>query len=56
MLRMATLFDRTVRELIEMLYQYDRPYIFESSKFERRFGFTPTPYLRGSAETVAVTR
>ena len=56
MLRMAALFDRTVRELIEMLYQYDRPYIFESSKFERQFGFTPTPYLRGIAETVAVTR
>jgi hypothetical protein len=56
MLRMAALFDRTVRELIEMLYQYDRAYSFESSKFERRFGFTPTPYPRGIAETVAATR
>lgn len=52
MLRMAGLFDRTVRELIEMLYQYEAPYIFDSSKFNRRFAFSPTPYERGIEATV----
>lgn len=39
-------------ELPEMLYQYDRDYIFDSSKFERRFKFEPTPYVKGIRETV----
>jgi nucleoside-diphosphate-sugar epimerase len=53
MLRIVGLFDRTVQELMEMLYQYDRPYVFDSSKFERRFQFAPTPYEKGIEETVA---
>jgi nucleoside-diphosphate-sugar epimerase len=36
-----------MRELGEMLYQNDRDYLFDSSKFERRFAFTPTPYADG---------
>ena len=52
MLRIAALFQKEVAESMEMLYQYDRPYFFDSSKFERRFGFTPTPYAIGIAETV----
>jgi nucleoside-diphosphate-sugar epimerase len=39
-------------ELPEMLYQYDRDYVFDSSKFERRFKFEPTPYVIGIRETV----
>lgn len=54
MLRMAGLFNRTIRELVEMLYQYEIPYIFDSSKFERRFAFSPTPYARGIEETARV--
>jgi nucleoside-diphosphate-sugar epimerase len=30
-----------MKELKEMLYQYDRDYFFNSSKFESRFAFTP---------------
>lgn len=56
MLRLAGLFNRTVHELVEMLYQNDRPYIFDSSKFERRFRFTPTPYSRGIEETMRALR
>lgn len=51
MLRMAGLFNPTIREIVEMLYQYEIPTIFDSSKFERRFAFTPTPYARGIEET-----
>jgi nucleoside-diphosphate-sugar epimerase len=42
-----------MRELAEMLYQNDRDYVFDSSKFERRFSFTPTPYAEGIRETAA---
>ncbi len=45
-----------MRELGEMLYQNDRDYVFDSSKFERRFGFTPTPYEQGIRETIAGLR
>lgn len=56
MLRLVGLFDRTVAELVEMLYQYTRPYVFDSSKFERRFAFQPTPYREGIAETARTYR
>jgi nucleoside-diphosphate-sugar epimerase len=52
MLRLAGVFDTTVRESMEMLYQYDRPYLFDSTKFERRFRVSPTPYAEGIAATV----
>ncbi len=41
-----------MRELAEMLYQNDSDYLFDSSKFERRFAFTPTPYAEGIRECV----
>ena len=41
------LFIPIMKELVEMLYQYDRDYIFDSGKFEKRFNFQPTPYLEG---------
>lgn len=56
MLRLAGIFDRTVRELPEMLYQNDRDYIFDSSKFTERYAFAPTAYEQGIAETVAYYR
>ncbi|MBN1822342.1 MAG: NAD-dependent epimerase/dehydratase family protein [Prolixibacteraceae bacterium] len=41
------LFNPVMKEFVEMLYQYDRDYIFNSSKFEKHFNFKPTPYLEG---------
>ena len=35
-----------------MLYQNDSDYLFDSSKFESRFRFAPTPYEEGIRETV----
>ena len=32
-----------MREFKEMLYQYDRDYVFDSSKYEKHFGHLPTP-------------
>ena len=38
---MSGLFVPFMRELSEMSYQFDRDYIFNSTKFERHFGYTP---------------
>lgn len=46
------LFVPIMKELAEMFYQYDRDYIFDSSKFNKRFNFTPTTYEAGVAATV----
>ncbi|RBL92036.1 NAD-dependent epimerase/dehydratase family protein [Chitinophaga flava] len=34
--------DSIIRETHEMLYQYDRDYYFDSTKFNNRFNYTPT--------------
>jgi nucleoside-diphosphate-sugar epimerase len=47
MLRIFGLFNPLVGELYEMLYQYDRDYVFSSAKFEKEFNFQPTSYLDG---------
>ena len=35
----------------EMLYQYDSDYLFDSSKFEKKFNFKPTSYADGIKDT-----
>ncbi len=40
-------------EMVEMYYQYDRDYVFDSQKFSRRFDIQATPYLTGIREIVA---
>jgi nucleoside-diphosphate-sugar epimerase len=47
MVRLAGLFDTTISELHEMLYQSNHPYIFDSTKFEKHFNFKPTSYEEG---------
>jgi nucleoside-diphosphate-sugar epimerase len=43
-LRLLGWFKPEVGESYEMLYQNDSPYLFDSSKFARAFGFSGTPY------------
>ena len=43
-LKVAGMFDAVVRESYEMLYQSDSPYLFDSSKYAREFGFGGTSY------------
>ncbi|NAS12034.1 NAD-dependent epimerase/dehydratase family protein [Poritiphilus flavus] len=50
--RVLGLFVPIMKELVEMIYQYDRDYIFQSGKFESRFDFRPTPYEQGIREIV----
>ncbi len=52
-LRIAGWFDPVVAESYEMLYQSDSPYLFDSSKFAREFGFAGTPYADGIRTTAA---
>ena len=50
--RIMGLFQPVMRELYEMLYQYDRDYVFSSDKFEKKFGMKPTPYMEGIKEII----
>ena len=36
-------FDENIRELREMLYQFERDFVMDSSRFEATFGMLPTP-------------
>ncbi len=51
-IRVMGLFNPFMEEMTEMMYQYDRDYVFISKKFEERFGFKPTPYEQGIEEIV----
>ena len=53
-LRIAGIFDPGARETTEMLYQWERPFVLDASKFQRAFGpLEPTPHPQAVATTVA---
>lgn len=54
MVKVAGMFNPTIREVHEMLYQNDSPYVFDSSKYARAFGFAGTPYAEGIEATAKV--
>ncbi len=41
-----------LREMPEMMYQFDRPYNFDCTKFKTRFNFTPTSNLDAVRQTI----
>ena len=47
MLWTVGLFQKVVAGAVEMYYQYDHDYIFNSDKFEKAFNFKPTSYQEG---------
>jgi nucleoside-diphosphate-sugar epimerase len=53
MVRIVGWFQPVVGELHEMLYQNDSPYLFDSSKYTRAFGFAGTAYADGIKDTAA---
>jgi nucleoside-diphosphate-sugar epimerase len=55
-MRIGALFNPAARETLEMSYQYTRPYLFDSSKFEGVFGKTATPPAQGIAMALAQRR
>lgn len=52
LLSIIGLFVPIMREMKEMMYQYDRDYVFNSDKFNESFDFTPTAYIDGIKEVV----
>ena len=53
MLSVLGLFDPVVRQLPEVLYQTERPFVVDHSKFERAFGARPTPHREAIHKTLA---
>jgi len=51
MVRVFGWFRPVVGEVREMMYQNDSPYLFDSSKYARAFGFAGTPYAEGIRAT-----
>jgi nucleoside-diphosphate-sugar epimerase len=52
MLKMAGLFNKSVSESIEMLYQSENEYYFDSTKFNDFFNYKPKPYDEGIHDTI----
>lgn len=52
MVRMLGLFVPVMREFPEMIYQNEVDYVFDSSKFEKRFGMTATSPEEGIRTTI----
>jgi len=53
MINALGLFVPIMREFPEMMYQFEQDYIFDSSKFEKRFGITATSPAEGIKKMVA---
>jgi nucleoside-diphosphate-sugar epimerase len=45
-------FQPFLREVAEMRFTFDRPYVVDASKLRRRFAFQPTPLETGAVETI----
>jgi nucleoside-diphosphate-sugar epimerase len=46
-------FSPLLREVVEMLYQRERAYVVDGSRFAERFAFSPTPLEEGMRRTLA---
>ena len=53
MLSLVGLFTPEVKEMVEMLYEFEKPFIVDSSKFENTFGMKATPIRDAINATVA---
>jgi len=53
MMRLVGLFVPGAREMVEMMYEFQKPFVMESSKFTRAFGMTATPHAQAVRETIA---
>ena len=54
MIRAIGLFSPFIRELVETMYQFERPFYADASKYEQAFGpFDPTPHGEAVARTAS---
>lgn len=56
LLGLLGLFNPTIAELPEMLYEFERPFVMDSSAFSATFGWQATPLAEAVAATVAWAR
>jgi nucleoside-diphosphate-sugar epimerase len=56
LLRLAALTNRTLRELLEMQYQFEEPFIVDSNKITTTLGIQATPIEQALADTLAAYR
>ena len=56
LLRALALANPTVRELLEMQYQFEEPFIVDSSKITNKLGVTATPLDQAVADTLTTYR
>ena len=56
MIQLVGMFVPVVKESMEMLYQNEHDYLFDSTKFEKTFNFIPTSYQDGINATVKSTK
>ncbi len=55
-MKLLGLFIPPLREMVEMIYEFDRPFLVDDSKFKTTFGDIATPLSVSLARTVAWTR
>ena len=53
MMSLGGLFIPEAKESVEMMYEFEKPFIIDSSKFEKTFGMKATPIHEAIKETVA---
>jgi nucleoside-diphosphate-sugar epimerase len=51
--RALGLFNPTIRELVELSYEFDEPFVLDTSKYQSTFGADATPLATAIATTVA---
>ncbi len=51
-IKLGGFFDPSIKEIWEMLYQYEFPYYFDSTKFEKLYEFKPVSYEKGIKDTI----
>jgi nucleoside-diphosphate-sugar epimerase len=53
MMSVGGLFIPEAKETVEMMYEFDKPFVIDSSRFEKTFGLKATPIREAIRETVA---
>lgn len=53
MMWMAGFFIPAAKEVVEMMYEFEQPFIVDSSRFENTFGMKATPMREAIRETAA---
>src|SRR3970040_888466 len=52
MMRIGGIFIVSARETVEMMYEFEKPFMVDSSKFERTFGERATPHREAIRQTI----